>query len=72
MSIGARPHYSDQNKQAYVLLCQQYNAAVENCQDNPVTFVALSVRLHIMMGEVPQRMRRPCFVRSCGVSTDTK
>lgn len=68
---GPRPHYSDHDKQQYVLLCQEYNAAVAFDQYDS-GFVVLSLRLHIMKGKVPQRMRTAAFVHSCSVSTDTK
>ena len=63
---GSRPRYSQQVKQAYVGLCRRYNRAEANCQNDSSTFIILSLQLHVMKGRVPQRMRRPCFVASCG------
>lgn len=62
--------YNNQNKQAYLKLCQQYNAEAKRItgkdRNSNISFVILSLQLHQAKSLVPKRWGQPCFIQRVG------
>lgn len=63
-----RQRYNRQDKEYYLGVCQRYNTAAAQAEENPAEFVAVSVELHAAKANVPKSWRTAAFVKSCGTS----